>query len=67
MSMTTLFSPITLRGLKLANRIMIAPMCQYSAENGSATASVEGPPQYWRSQPSHLKALFGSAAISGAR
>src|ERR1700748_1679383 len=35
--MSTLFSPIELRGLKLANRIMVAPMCQYSAENGEAT------------------------------
>src|SRR3954471_17840840 len=35
--MTTLFSPIKLRGLNLANRIMVAPMCQYSAEDGSAT------------------------------
>ena len=34
--MSTLFSPIALRGLKLANRIMVAPMCQYSAENGEA-------------------------------
>jgi 2,4-dienoyl-CoA reductase-like NADH-dependent reductase (Old Yellow Enzyme family) len=34
--MSTLFSPIELRGLKLANRIMVAPMCQYSAENGAA-------------------------------
>ncbi len=35
--MSTLFSPIQLRDLKLANRIMVAPMCQYSAEGGSAT------------------------------
>jgi 2,4-dienoyl-CoA reductase-like NADH-dependent reductase (Old Yellow Enzyme family) len=34
--MSALFSPITLRGLTLANRIMVAPMCQYSAENGEA-------------------------------
>jgi 2,4-dienoyl-CoA reductase-like NADH-dependent reductase (Old Yellow Enzyme family) len=34
--MSVLFSPIQLRGLKLANRIMVAPMCQYSAENGAA-------------------------------
>ena len=34
--MSALFSPITLRGLKLPNRIMVAPMCQYSAENGEA-------------------------------
>lgn len=34
--MSVLFSPIELRGLKLPNRIMVAPMCQYSAENGEA-------------------------------
>ena len=34
--MSALFSPITLRGLTLSNRIMVAPMCQYSAENGEA-------------------------------
>lgn len=50
--MTTLFSPITLRDLKLANRIMVAPMCQYSAENGSANA--------W-----HMMHL-GNLAMSGA-
>jgi 2,4-dienoyl-CoA reductase-like NADH-dependent reductase (Old Yellow Enzyme family) len=35
--MSSLFSPIQLRGLKLPNRIMVAPMCQYSAVDGSAT------------------------------
>jgi 2,4-dienoyl-CoA reductase-like NADH-dependent reductase (Old Yellow Enzyme family) len=34
--MSALFSPIKLRGLALANRIMVAPMCQYSAGNGEA-------------------------------
>lgn len=34
--MSALFSPITLRSLTLPNRIMVAPMCQYSAENGEA-------------------------------
>ncbi len=34
--MSALFSPITLRGLTLPNRIMVAPMCQYSAVNGDA-------------------------------
>jgi len=34
--MSALFSPITLRSLALPNRIMVAPMCQYSAENGEA-------------------------------
>jgi NADPH2 dehydrogenase len=34
--MSTLFSPIELRGLNLANRVMVSPMCQYSADDGSA-------------------------------
>src|ERR1700747_1900550 len=34
--MSALFSPIRLRDLPLPNRIMVAPMCQYSAENGEA-------------------------------
>ena len=34
--MSALFSPIKLRGLELPNRIMVAPMCQYSAVNGEA-------------------------------
>jgi NADPH2 dehydrogenase len=34
--MSALFSPITLRGLTLPNRIMVAPMCQYSAVDGEA-------------------------------
>ncbi len=32
-----LYSPITLRGLSLDNRVVVSPMCQYSAEEGSAT------------------------------
>ncbi|MGU7856598.1 NADH:flavin oxidoreductase/NADH oxidase [Burkholderia orbicola] len=35
--MTALFSPFTLRGVNLPNRIVISPMCQYSAERGEAT------------------------------
>jgi 2,4-dienoyl-CoA reductase-like NADH-dependent reductase (Old Yellow Enzyme family) len=34
---SALFSPIALRGLTLANRIVVSPMCQYSAADGSAT------------------------------
>jgi NADPH2 dehydrogenase len=50
--MSALFSPIEIRELKLANRIVISPMCQYSADNGAATA--------W-----HMMHL-GSMAMSGA-
>lgn len=34
--MSNLFSSIQLRGLNLANRIMVAPMCQYSSDDGDA-------------------------------
>ena len=50
--MSALFSPITLRGLTLPNRIVISPMCQYSAEDGKAND--------W-----HMIHL-GSLALSGA-
>ena len=35
--MSTLFSPLALGPLALANRIVVAPMCQYSAEDGRAS------------------------------
>ncbi|MFP3427440.1 oxidoreductase, partial [Pseudoalteromonas sp. SIMBA_162] len=35
--MSQLFSPLSLGKLSLPNRIIIAPMCQYSAINGEAT------------------------------
>jgi 2,4-dienoyl-CoA reductase-like NADH-dependent reductase (Old Yellow Enzyme family) len=50
--MPHLFTPLTLGGLTLANRIVIAPMCQYSAVDGLAGD--------W-----HLIHL-GSLALSGA-
>jgi 2,4-dienoyl-CoA reductase-like NADH-dependent reductase (Old Yellow Enzyme family) len=52
MSQSTLFSPLTLRGLTLKNRVVISPMCQYSAIDGVA--------QDW-----HL-AHLGRFAIGGA-
>jgi NADPH2 dehydrogenase len=50
--MSHLFSPLKLRSLTLPNRIVVSPMCQYSA--------VEG-----RVQPWH-HAHLGSLALSGA-
>jgi 2,4-dienoyl-CoA reductase-like NADH-dependent reductase (Old Yellow Enzyme family) len=47
-----LFDPLTIRGLTLANRIIVSPMCQYSCENGLAND--------W-----HLVHL-GSRAVGGA-
>ncbi len=32
--MSTLFSPLSIRGLTLKNRAWVSPMCQYSATNG---------------------------------
>ncbi|WP_223651115.1 NADH:flavin oxidoreductase/NADH oxidase [Hymenobacter psoromatis] len=34
--MPALFEPLTLRGLTLKNRIVVSPMCQYSAQDGFA-------------------------------
>ena len=50
--MSRLFEPWRLGALELANRIVVAPMCQYSADEGSATD--------WHQL--HL----GSLALSGA-
>lgn len=50
--MSALFTPLDVGGLKLRNRIVIAPMCQYSAEDGCMTD--------W-----HVIHL-GSLALSGA-
>lgn len=47
-----LFSPITLAGLTLPNRIMVSPMCMYSAHDGLAES--------WHQQ--HLATLAQSGA-----
>lgn len=52
MAKSTLFTPVTLGGRTLTNRIVIAPMCQYSAVDGQMTD--------WHAI--HL----GSLALSGA-
>lgn len=33
---SALFSSIKLRGLELANRIVVSPMCQYNSDHGTA-------------------------------
>lgn len=50
--MSNLFSPLNIRGIKLKNRIMVSPMCQYSSIDGFAND--------W-----HLVHL-GSRAVGGA-
>ncbi|MBI17599.1 MAG: oxidoreductase [Proteobacteria bacterium] len=34
---SALFTEVSLRGLTVSNRIVVSPMCQYAAENGSAS------------------------------
>jgi 2,4-dienoyl-CoA reductase-like NADH-dependent reductase (Old Yellow Enzyme family) len=50
--MARLFSPLKLREIELKNRIVVSPMCQYSAEGGM--------PNHW-----HL-VNYGSRAVGGA-
>ena len=50
--MSSLFTPLTLRGVAFKNRVFVSPMCQYS--------SVDGLPNQW-----HLVHL-GARAIGGA-
>jgi anthraniloyl-CoA monooxygenase len=47
-----MFAPLTLRGMRLANRVVLSPMCQYCA--------VEGAPNDW-----HL-VHYGARALGGA-
>ncbi|NLS73922.1 oxidoreductase, partial [Bradyrhizobium brasilense] len=51
--MSTLFSPIELRDLRLSNRVMVSPMCQYSAVDGSAND--------WHFTHINMLALSGAA------
>src|SRR5512138_3232567 len=37
LSVPNLFDPLTLGPVTLPNRVVVAPMCQYSADDGSAT------------------------------
>ena len=53
--MSTLFSPFAIGSLPLKNRIVIAPMCQYSAVDGAAT-------DWHRVHLGHL-ALSGAALL----
>lgn len=49
-----LFTPLTLRGVTLANRIVMAPMCQYSADPHGADV---GAPNDWHVQHYGSRAL----------
>ncbi|MBO19036.1 MAG: oxidoreductase [Chloroflexi bacterium] len=52
--MSKLFSPITIRGEEIPNRVFVAPMCQYSSETEDGRASS------WH--PLH----YGTRAVGGA-
>ncbi|MEH6548098.1 MAG: NADH:flavin oxidoreductase/NADH oxidase [Sneathiella sp.] len=52
MSGPILFQPLDIRGVTLPNRIVVSPMCQYSARNGYATA--------------HHSVHYGKFALGGA-
>src|SRR5918992_5000553 len=53
--MSTLFSPLAIGRMELANRITVAAMCQYSAEDGSMTD--------WHVQHHGMLALSGAAMV----
>ncbi|WP_313453481.1 NADH:flavin oxidoreductase/NADH oxidase [Brevundimonas sp.] len=53
--MSLLFSPRNIGPLTLRNRVIIAPMCQYSA--------IDGVPQPWHAQHLGKMAISGAAAV----
>ena len=52
---SNLFSPLTLRDITLKNRIVVSPMCQYSAEDGF--------PNDWHFVHLGTRAVGGAALI----
>lgn len=50
-----LFRPLSLRGVTLRNRIMLSPMCQYSATDGM--------PSYWHVQNLGARAAGGAGLV----
>lgn len=57
---SNLFTPITLRGTTIPNRIWMAPMCQYSAD---ATGPATGVPNDWHLQHYGARATGGPGLI----
>ncbi len=53
--MADLFSPLTLRGLTLRNRIVVSPMCQYSSTDGFAND--------WHLVHLGARAVYGAALV----
>ena len=52
--MSKLFSPITIRGETIPNRVFVSPMCQYSSE------TEDGQPGIWHN------IHYGTRAVGGA-
>jgi anthraniloyl-CoA monooxygenase len=50
-----MFAPFTLRGMRLANRVVVSPMCQYSA--------VDGTPNDWHFVHYGARALGGAGLV----
>jgi hypothetical protein len=58
--MSALFTPLRVASLELANRVVIAPMCQYSAVNGCMTDWHARTILYNPRWPWHAAAHFGA-------
>src|SRR3954449_9311089 len=56
MTASALFSPLALGPVPLPNRIVVAPMCQYSADDGSATD--------WHLQHWMMLAMTGAGMVT---
>ena len=52
---SALFSPIKLRGLELANRVVLSPLCQFMAKDGTA--------QPWHFMNAYHYAVSGAGLI----
>ena len=53
-----LLSPLTIRGVSVRNRIVLSPMCQYSADEGLASENAESSPARNRNSNSRSVAAF---------
>ncbi|WP_248965154.1 NADH:flavin oxidoreductase/NADH oxidase [Sphaerisporangium perillae] len=58
--MSTLFEPLTLRGLTIPNRVWMAPMCQYSA---ACEGPGQGVPTDWHLAHQAARAVGGAGLI----
>ncbi|KAL4949503.1 hypothetical protein BDW69DRAFT_74102 [Aspergillus filifer] len=61
-STPTLFRPLSIRGITLKNRIIVAPMCMYSAESNPSSPSIGALTDFHVAHLGHL-ALKGASLI----